>query len=106
MRGAAAPFLHRSFRGRKQRFCADTRRNCMYTRTLKPEIMATMLPKDFPADKLSQPRYKMVVDKDVMVTMRDGVRVAVDVYRPDAPGRFPSLYATSPFQKDLVDLPQ
>ncbi len=78
----------------------------MYTRTLKPEIMATMLPKDFPADKLSQPRYKMVVDKDVMVTMRDGVRVAVDVYRPDAPGRFPSLYATSPFQKDLVDLPQ
>src|SRR5664280_1012735 len=78
----------------------------MYTRTLKPEIMATILDEDFPAEKLSQPTFKMVVDKDVMVTMRDGTRVAVDVYRPDAPGRFPALYASSPFQKDLVHLPQ
>jgi predicted acyl esterase len=37
--------------------------------------------------------------------MRDGVRVALDVYRPDAPGEFPSLYASSPYQKDLYYLP-
>ena len=49
----------------------------MYTKILKPEIMSTMLPEGFPADKLSQPQYKMVVEKDVFVTMRDGVRVAV-----------------------------
>ncbi len=77
----------------------------MYSQILIPEVMASMMPEDFPADKLSKPCYKVRVDKDVMVTMRDGVRVAVDVYRPDAPGEFPSLYASSPYQKDLYWLP-
>ena len=61
----------------------------MYTKILKPEIMSTLLPEGFPADKLSKPQYKMVVERDVFVTMRDGVRVACDVFRPDAPGRVP-----------------
>ena len=29
----------------------------MFTKILKPEIMRTLLPEGFPADKLSQPRY-------------------------------------------------
>ena len=37
----------------------------------------------------------MIVDKDVWVTMRDGVRIPVDIYRPDAPGKFPALLAMS-----------
>ena len=37
---------------------------------------------------------------------RDGVKVAVDIFRPDTPGKFPALYATSAYQKDLIDLPQ
>ena len=78
----------------------------MYTKILKPEIMSTMLAKDFPSDKLSKPQYKMVVERDVFVTMRDGVRVACDIFRPDVPGKFPSLYATSVYQKDLEYLPQ
>ena len=78
----------------------------MFTKILKPEIMRTLLPEGFPADDLSQPRYKMVVEKDVFVTMRDGTRVAVDIFRPDAPGEFPSLYATSAYNKDLAYLPQ
>jgi uncharacterized protein len=45
------------------------------------------------------------VDRDVMVEMRDGVRIACDVYRPKAPGRYPVLYAVSPYIKDSVDLP-
>lgn len=49
----------------------------------------------------SQPVYKMVVDRDVYVTARDGVRLAVDVYRPDAPGKFPALLAISPYGKDV-----
>jgi putative CocE/NonD family hydrolase len=77
----------------------------MYSKTLKPEIMSTMLPKDFPADKLSQIEYKMVAERDVMVTMRDGVQVAVNIYRPDAPGPFPALLAADSYQKDLDDLP-
>ena len=31
---------------------------------------------------LSQPEYGVVVAKDMMVSMRDGVRLATDVYRP------------------------
>jgi putative CocE/NonD family hydrolase len=77
----------------------------MYSKTLKPEIMATMLPRDFPADRLSRPEHKMAVERDVMVTMRDGVQVAVNIYRPDASGPFPALLAADSYQKDLDDLP-
>jgi predicted acyl esterase len=48
----------------------------------------------------SEPVYKMIAEKDVYVTVRDGVRLAVDVYRPDAPGKFPALLAISPYGKD------
>jgi len=78
----------------------------VYTKILTNEVMSTVLPKNFPKQKLSQPEYKLKLEKDVYVTMRDGVRVAVDVYRPDAPGKFPALYASSPYQKNLVYLPQ
>jgi hypothetical protein len=78
----------------------------VYTKILKPEIMRTMLPKDFPEDKLSRPQYKMKVERDVFVTMRDGIKVACDIFRPDASGTFPALYASSAYQKDLEHLPQ
>ena len=40
----------------------------------------------------SQPIYGTKVEGlDMMIPMRDGVRLAVDVYRPDAQGRFPAL---------------
>jgi putative CocE/NonD family hydrolase len=45
------------------------------------------------------------LDRDVMVTMRDGVRIACDVYRPVAAGQYPVLFGTSPYIKDSVDLP-
>ena len=31
-------------------------------------------------------------EKGITVTMRDGVRISLCVYRPDAPGRFPALF--------------
>ena len=40
---------------------------------------------------ISQPQHAVKAEKDVFVKMRDGVRLAVDVYRPDAPGKFPAL---------------
>jgi len=43
-------------------------------------------------------------EKNVYAKMRDGVRLAVDVYRPDAPGRFPGLLAMSPYSKDVQAL--
>jgi len=76
----------------------------MYSTTLTPEIMQTMLPADFPADRLSQPRYAVTVERDVMIPMRDGVAIAANIYRPAAPGRFPALHAADSYQKDMVDL--
>jgi putative CocE/NonD family hydrolase len=40
-------------------------------------------------------------DRDVMVRMRDGVHVCIDVYRPDDPGKFPALLAFCAWNKDL-----
>jgi putative CocE/NonD family hydrolase len=43
----------------------------------------------------------IIREKDVAVTMRDGVALAVDVYRPDAPGKFPALLAFGVHTKEL-----
>ena len=37
----------------------------------------------------SEPEYETKVVLGNRVPMRDGVRLSVDLYRPDAPGRFP-----------------
>ena len=38
----------------------------------------------------------MIEERDISVAMRDGTRLAVDVYRPDKPGKYPVLYAVGP----------
>ena len=48
--------------------------------------------------------YEVVVERDVMLAMRDGVRLATDIYRParaGAPltGRFPVLVERTPYDK-------
>jgi len=45
------------------------------------------------------------LDENVYVTMRDGVKIAVDVYRPEAEGRYPGLLSTSAYIKDLQQQP-
>jgi uncharacterized protein len=47
----------------------------------------------------------MIDQKDVYVTMRDGVEIALRIYRPDGPGQFPALYAASPYRYDNNELP-
>jgi len=50
----------------------------------------------------SQPIYNTKVEgTDIMVPMRDGTRLAVDVYRPDADGSFPALLAFAAHNKFL-----
>lgn len=50
--------------------------------------------------KVRDPEYKMIVEKNMMVTARDGIKLAVDVYRPDAEGEFPGLFTISVYGKD------
>ena len=47
----------------------------------------------------SEPAYKVVVEKDQAMRTRDGVCLRADVYRPDAPGRFPVLLVRTPYDK-------
>ena len=53
----------------------------------------------------SRPEYGIVASYDVMVEMRDGVRLATDVYRPaapdgsPAPGRFPAILGRTSYDK-------
>jgi putative CocE/NonD family hydrolase len=51
------------------------------------------------------PQYAMKVEKGITVTMRDGVKISLCVYRPDAPGQFPTLFAASPYQYEMDEVP-
>jgi len=55
-------------------------------------------PGDYVAANLG---HKLLWDRDVMVPMRDGVRLCVDIYRPAAPGKFPALLAVAGHNKEL-----
>jgi putative CocE/NonD family hydrolase len=54
----------------------------------------------------SQPEYNLKKKETLMIPMRDGVRLAVDIYRPDVEGKFPALLAMSGYGKDLQAIPQ
>jgi len=47
----------------------------------------------------------MIEEKDVRVAMRDGVKIALRIYRPDGSGPFPALFAASPYRYDNNELP-
>jgi predicted acyl esterase len=52
---------------------------------------------------ISQPQYGVKVEKDIFVPVRDGVRLAVNIYRPDASGKFPALFAMGGYGKELQE---
>ena len=45
----------------------------------------------------------ILIEKTVMVPMRDGVNLATDIYRPSQEGRFPVLLSRLPYNKDMLD---
>jgi predicted acyl esterase len=52
----------------------------------------------------SQPTYEVKKEKDLMVAVRDGVRLALDVYRPDVEGeKFPAILAWGFWGKDAQE---
>jgi len=50
-----------------------------------------------PAQELPQPSYKVKEELDIKVTMRDGVRLSANIYRPDTVGDFPALLMRTPY---------
>lgn len=49
-----------------------------------------------------EPIYQVKLECGVRIPMRDGVRLAADVYLPDAPGRFPVVLQRTPYDKGTV----
>ncbi len=47
----------------------------------------------------------VAMDETVMVPMRDGIQLGVDVYRPEKDGRYPALLSLSPYSKDIQQKP-
>src|SRR3974390_3047377 len=55
-----------------------------------------------PTDYDRAPQYqKMIRETDVFVPMRDGVKVCVDIYRPDTSEKLPALLAFAIYNKDF-----
>src|SRR3974377_2062593 len=50
---------------------------------------------------ISQPTYDKTKElKDIFIPMRDGAKLACDIYYPDADGKFPALIAFQAFGKN------
>ena len=48
---------------------------------------------------LPAPGYSVSVQKDVMVPMRDGVRLSADIYRPSKEGKYPVILLRTMYGK-------
>ena len=53
-----------------------------------------------PPVTLSQPTHKIRMRCNLMVPMRDGVRLSTDLYLPDAPGPFPVILIRTPYNNN------
>src|SRR5262249_49683030 len=51
-----------------------------------------------------RPGPNMKIEKNVRIPMRDGVRLAADIYRPVVDRKVPALLALSPYGKELQAL--
>jgi putative CocE/NonD family hydrolase len=51
---------------------------------------------------LSQPTYKTKTPTKVMIPMRDGVKLAADLYLPDSPGKFPVILERTPYGRGQI----
>jgi putative CocE/NonD family hydrolase len=45
-------------------------------------------------------KYQVKVEKNVAAPMRDGVKLYADIYRADAPGKFPVILIRTPYNKE------
>src|SRR5262245_9965294 len=74
----------------------------MSERAAKPEVALT-----YPRELVRSPEPPpgVSLDETVYVTMRDSIRLGVDIYRPQAAGRYPALLSVSPYSKDIQQKP-
>lgn len=47
----------------------------------------------------AEPAYAMKIQFGARIKMRDGVELSADIYRPDSPGKFPTILRRTPYVK-------
>lgn len=53
----------------------------------------------------SQRRYTVSAERNVAIPVADGIELLADIYRPAAAGRFPVVFAPSPYSKEAQAAP-
>ncbi len=53
---------------------------------------------------LSAPKYDILQEANVSVRMRDKVKLAINIYRPKAEGKFPVILVRTPYKKEMAEL--
>jgi uncharacterized protein len=99
--------LHQPIAKRKPAHQTTTVIHCVIAALLGTTSLAS-LGQNTPAPaRPNEPKYDVVVLKDVMVPMRDGVNLACDIYRPAlngkaVDGRFPVILERTPYDKETA----
>ena len=72
-------------------------------RTVNPTVWPQYPYNDVPkTPEQSEPRYEIQTEWNQAVAVRDGTKLLLDVYRPNAPGeKFPALCSFSPYTRQL-----
>jgi predicted acyl esterase len=66
------------------------------------QLTLPSMPDSPPSNYKREPLYdKMISEKDVLIPMRDGVNLCVDIYRPDSNEKFPALLAFAIYNKEI-----
>jgi uncharacterized protein len=53
---------------------------------------------------LSHAEFNVKEQANQRVAMRDGIKLATDIYRPDRPGKYPAILIRTPYKKDFSAL--
>ncbi|MCP4682135.1 MAG: CocE/NonD family hydrolase, partial [Desulfobacterales bacterium] len=54
---------------------------------------------------MPKPKNRVIMDKDMTIPMRDGVRLCCDIIRPEGEGSFPVLIIRHPYGRYLFSMP-
>jgi uncharacterized protein len=53
---------------------------------------------------ISQPKFEVKVEAATKIPMRDGVKLATDIYLPQTEGKLPLILIRTPYKKEMVEI--
>lgn len=53
---------------------------------------------------LSKPEFEVDIESNVSIPMRDGIKLAADLYKPRAAGKHPVILVRTPYKKEMNEL--